>query len=52
MPLRTLSCAIEDLEGWYPGLFLEPHCVACVAVCAFSSRGHRIRVSQHGPAEA
>jgi hypothetical protein len=24
--------AIEDLEGWYPGLFLEPHSVACVAV--------------------
>jgi hypothetical protein len=32
MPLRTLHCAIEDLEGWYPRLFLEPHCVACVAV--------------------
>jgi hypothetical protein len=32
MPLRTLSCAIEDLEGWYPGLFLEPHSVACVAL--------------------
>ena len=32
MPLRTLRCAIENLEGWYPGLFLEPHSVACVAV--------------------
>jgi hypothetical protein len=32
MALRTLRCAIEDLEGWYPRLFLEPHIVACVAV--------------------
>src|SRR5579872_1582517 len=32
MALRTLGCAIEDLEAWYPRLFLEPHCVACVAV--------------------
>jgi hypothetical protein len=32
MPLRTLRCAIEGLEGWYPRLFLEPHIVACVAV--------------------
>ena len=32
MPLRTLRCAIEDLETWYPRLFLEPHIVACVAV--------------------
>ena len=32
MALRTLRCAIEDLEGWYPRLFLEPHSVACVAV--------------------
>lgn len=32
MSLRTLPCAIEDLHGWYPGLFLEPHIVACVAV--------------------
>jgi len=30
--LRTLRCAIEDLEGWYPRLLLEPHGVACVAV--------------------
>src|ERR671936_786365 len=29
---RTLRCAVEDLEDWYPRLFLEPHCVACVAV--------------------
>jgi len=32
MALRTLRCAIEDLDGWYPHLFLEPHIVACVAV--------------------
>src|SRR5258708_1399644 len=32
MPLRTLRCAIEDLEDWYPRLFLEPHSIACVAV--------------------
>jgi hypothetical protein len=32
MPLRTRRCAVENLEGWYPRLFLEPHCVACVAV--------------------
>jgi hypothetical protein len=32
MPLRTLRCAIEDLEGWYPRLFLEPHILACAAV--------------------
>src|SRR5947209_2579958 len=32
MALRTLRCAIEELEGWYPRLFLEPHIVASVAV--------------------
>src|SRR3954452_24990113 len=32
MPLRTLRCAIEDLDGWYPRLLFEPHSVACVAV--------------------
>src|SRR5436305_15097903 len=32
MPLRTLRCAIEDLDGWYPRLLLEPYSVACVAV--------------------
>ena len=32
MPLRTLRCAIEDLDGWYPRLLLELHSVACVAV--------------------
>src|SRR5215471_7055066 len=32
MPLRTLRCALEDLEGWYPRLFLEPHIVAGAAV--------------------
>jgi hypothetical protein len=25
---------------------------ACVIVCAFSAKGHRIRVSRHGSAEA
>src|SRR5436190_5104485 len=32
MPMRTLRCAVEDLEDWYPHLFLEPHSIACVAV--------------------
>jgi hypothetical protein len=32
MPLRSLRCAVEDLEDWYPRLFLEPHSIACVAV--------------------
>jgi hypothetical protein len=32
MALRTLRCALKDLEAWYPRLFLEPHSVACVAV--------------------
>ena len=32
MALRILRCAIEDLEPWYPRLFLQPHGVACVAV--------------------
>lgn len=32
MASRTVRCAIEDLETWYPQLFLEPHSVACVAV--------------------
>jgi|SRR5579884_986904 len=32
MPRRTLRCAVEDLEAWYPRLLLEPHSVACVAV--------------------
>ncbi len=32
MPVRILRCAVEDLEGWYPRLFLEPHSVALVAV--------------------
>ena len=32
MPVRTLRCALENLEGWYPRLFLEPHIVAGVAV--------------------
>ena len=32
MPLRTLRCAVEDLEDWYPRLYLEPHSIACVGV--------------------
>jgi hypothetical protein len=32
MLLRTLRCAIENLDDWYPHLFLEAHGVACVAV--------------------
>jgi hypothetical protein len=32
MALRTLRCAVEDLEVWYPRLFLQPHSIACVAV--------------------
>jgi hypothetical protein len=32
MPLRTLRCAVEDLEDCYPRLYLEPHSIACVAV--------------------
>jgi hypothetical protein len=32
MAQRTLRCAIEEVAGWYPPLFLEPHIVACVAV--------------------
>jgi hypothetical protein len=32
MPLRILRCGIEDLEDWYPRLFLEAHIVASVAV--------------------
>jgi hypothetical protein len=34
--------ALDNTYGWG----------ACVVVCAFSARGHRIRVSRHGPAEA
>jgi hypothetical protein len=37
MPLRTTRCAVENLERWYPRLFLEPHSVACVAVLSRSS---------------
>jgi hypothetical protein len=32
MALRKLHCAIEQLADWHPGLFLEPHIVACAAV--------------------
>jgi hypothetical protein len=35
--LRTLRCAVEDLDDWYPHLFLKAHGVACVAVLSRSS---------------
>lgn len=35
--MRTMRCPIEDVETWYPRLFLEPHIVACVAVLSFYS---------------
>src|SRR5436190_4239947 len=38
MPMRTLGCAVEELEGWYPRLFFEPHRIACVAVMNRYSR--------------
>src|SRR5579884_2800138 len=31
MASRTLRCAIEELAGWYPRLFLDPYIVACVS---------------------
>src|SRR5437763_413069 len=51
MPLRTLRCAIEDLEEWYPRLFLEPHVVVCVAVMSrCSSRPATFDVACEGVA--
>ncbi len=41
MSRPILKCEIEQLSGWYPNLFLEPHVVACVAV-----------LSQYGPPPA
>src|SRR5437870_5506763 len=38
MAARILSCAIEQIAGWHPELYLEPHIVACVAL-----------MSPHGP---
>jgi hypothetical protein len=39
---EKVAQALDNTYGWG----------ACVVVCAFSARGHRIRVSRHGPAEA
>jgi hypothetical protein len=39
---EKVAQALDNTYGWG----------ACVVVCAFSSKGHRIRVSRHGPAEA
>lgn len=32
MPKRTLRCALEDVAGWHPNMFLDAHLVACAAV--------------------
>jgi hypothetical protein len=32
MVARTLRCAIEEVVGWYPRLFLDPYAVAFAAV--------------------
>ena len=39
---EKVAQALDNTYGWG----------ACVVVCAFSAKGHRIRVSRHGPAEA
>ena len=39
---EKLAQALNNTYGWG----------ACVVVCAFSAKGHRIRVSRHGPSEA
>jgi hypothetical protein len=39
---QKVAQALDNTYGWG----------ACVVVCAFSAKGHRIRVSRHGPAEA
>src|SRR5439155_13460932 len=39
---EKVAQALDNPYGWG----------ACVVVCAFSARGHRIRVSRQGPAEA
>src|SRR4029079_8319503 len=38
---EKVAQALDNTYGWG----------ACVVVCAFSARGHRIRVSRHGPSE-
>jgi hypothetical protein len=57
MPLRTLRCAIEDFEDWYPRLLLQLHIVACVAVMSRYSDSPRrsrysVSVSRQEPEEA
>ena len=39
---EKVAQALENPYGWG----------ACVVACAFSAKGHRIRVSRHGPVEA
>jgi len=39
---EKVAQALDNTYGWG----------ACVVVCAFSAKGHRIRVSRHDPAEA
>jgi len=39
---EKVAQALDNTYGWG----------ACVVVCGFSAKGHRIRVSRHGPAEA
>jgi hypothetical protein len=47
--MRTLRCTIEDLESWYPGLFLEPHSVSCVAVMSrYSTSPAKLDVACEG----
>jgi hypothetical protein len=38
MAARLLRCAIEDVPGLHPNLFVEPHMVAFVAVAEHYSR--------------
>ena len=39
---EKVAQALDNTYGWG----------ACVVVCAFSAKGHRIRVTRHGPEEA
>jgi hypothetical protein len=38
MTPRTLRCSIEDVVGWHPRLYVEPHAAAFVAVVGWYSR--------------
>lgn len=47
--VRTLRCAIEQIEDWHPHLFVEPHIVALVAVAArYSDPPARFDVESQG----